>query len=248
LRNAGFEAFIVGGCVRDLLRRAKPKDWDITTSAKPEEIQKIFPESFYENKFLTVTAKTESEDPALKEIEITTFRAEGKYTDKRHPDEVRFAKTLEEDLGRRDFTANAIAMKIQNSESGIQNYELIDPFGGKEDIENKIIRAVGKPKDRFNEDALRMMRAVRLAIQLDFEIEPETLCAIKDEAASLKFIAKERIRDELEKIFDTPRAKEGIELLHDAGLLKFIIPELEEGIGVTQNKAHAYKVWEHNLE
>jgi len=264
LSDAGFKAYIVGGCVRDLLRGEKPKDWDITTSAKPEEIQKIFPDSFYENKFLTVTAKTGSDEPSLKEVEITTFRAEGKYTDKRHPDEIRFAETLEEDLSRRDFTINAIAMALSKvksqkpkdaaknsfSHSSLvfsQGRELIDLFGGQDDLESKLIRAVGEPEKRFGEDALRMMRAVRLATELDFNIEPATFAAIQKEAGLLNFIAKERIRDELIKILMTKRARYGIELLHEAGLLKFIIPELEEGIGVT-NRPKIFTIWEHNLK
>ena len=118
LKKKGFESYTVGGCVRDFLRGVEPEDWDVTTNAKPEEIQKLFPKSFYENKFLTVTVQTGSENPRLKEIEITTYRSEAKYTDKRHPDEVRFAKTIEEDLARRDFTINAIAlMEIRNQKS-----------------------------------------------------------------------------------------------------------------------------------
>ncbi len=239
LQNAGFEAYIVGGCVRDLLRGEKPKDWDVTTSAHPEEIIKIFPESFYENKFLTVTVKTGSEDQTLREIEITTFRAEGKYTDKRHPDEIRFAKTLEEDLSRRDFTINAMAMDAEDNST--------DPFEGQADLKKKIVRAVGEPEKRFDEDALRMMRGVRLATELNFTIEEETERAIKKLAGNLQFIAKERIRDELVKIIGTPHAREGIELLHELGLLKFIIPELEEGIGV-ENRPRVFTIWEHNLK
>ena len=248
LKNAGHEAHVVGGCVRDLLRGEKPKDWDVTTSAKPEEILKLFPESFYENKFLTVTAKTKSDDPTLNEIEITTYRAEGKYTDKRHPDEVRFAKTLDEDLSRRDFTVNAIAAGLSklDFDSGKSDFQIIDPFGGQEDLKKKLIRAVGEPEKRFEEDALRMMRAVRLATELDFEIEKKTGTAVKKLAGNLEFIAKERIRDELIKILLASRAKEGIEVLHEYGLLKFIIPELEEGIGV-ENRPRIFTIWEHNL-
>lgn len=247
LQDAGFEAYPVGGCVRDLLRGEKPKDWDVTTSAKPEEILKLFPESFYENKFLTVTIKTGSDDPTLAEIEVTTFRAEGKYTDKRHPDEIRFALTLEEDLGRRDFTVNAMALIAANQESGIRSQELIDPFSGQEDLGKKLIRAVGEPEKRFNEDALRMMRAVRLAAELGFTIEDETKKAIKKLSGSIQFIAKERIRDELMKIIASPRARTGIESLHDLGLLKYIIPELEQGIGV-ENRPKIFTIWEHNLK
>lgn len=265
LKNAGFDAYVVGGSVRDLLNGRKPKDWDVATSAKPEEIQKIFPDSFYENKFLTVTVKTESDEPSLKEVEITTFRAEGKYTDKRHPDEVRFAKTLEEDLRRRDFTVNAMAialtkdksqkLKVKRPISGFslsslvisQKIDLIDPFNGQKDLEQKLIRAVGDAEKRFEEDALRMMRAVRLATELDFKIEDKTFEAIKKHSGLLHFIAKERIRDELIKIMMTARPRYGIELLREAGLLKFIIPELEEGIGVT-NRPKIFTIWEHNLK
>jgi len=184
LQGGGYDAHIVGGCVRDLLRGVKPKDWDVTTSAKPEEILQLFLESFYENKFLTVTTKTGSEDPTLAEIEITTFRAEGKYTDKRHPDEVRFAKTLEEDLSRRDFTVNAIAL-----DSGKSDFRIIDPFNGQSDLENKLIRAVGDPEKRFAEDALRMMRSVRFSAELGFAIEPKTQDAIRKLSGNLQFIA-----------------------------------------------------------
>ena len=247
LRDAGSEAYIVGGCVRDLLLGKTPNDWDVTTSAEPEEITRLFPESFYENKFLTVTVKTGSEDEALKEIEVTTYRAEGKYTDKRHPDEVRFAKTLEEDLSRRDFTVNAMAMDLAG--------EVVDPYEGQKDLKEKTIRAVGEPQKRFEEDALRMMRAVRLMVQLSAQgepasgwgIEPETKEAMQELSGTIQFIAKERVRDELNKIFETPRAREGIEFLHELGLLKHILPEVEEGVGV-ENRPRIFTVWEHNLK
>lgn len=242
LIHAGFEAYVVGGSVRDILLEEKPKDWDVTTSAKPEDILRIFPNSFYENKFLTVTVKTGSKDPSRAEVEITTFRAEGKYTDKRHPDEVRFADTLEKDLSRRDFTINAISLGLHDD-----NFEILDPFGGQADLEKKIVRAVGDPEVRFNEDALRTVRAVRFAIELGFNIEEETRNAIVRHAGNLEFIAKERIRDELIKILMTSRAREGIELLHFLGLLKYIIPELEEGIGV-ENRPKIFTIWEHNLK
>lgn len=238
LKKAGFEAFIVGGCVRDVLRDAEPIDWDVATSATPEEIRKVFPKSFYENKFLTVTVQTESKDPRLKEIEVTTYRKEAKYTDKRHPDEVKFAKTIEEDLARRDFTINAIAADPP---------KIVDPFGGQKDLKKSIIRTVGKADDRFSEDALRMMRAVRLATALNFEIEKQTAESIKKNAFWLQAISKERVRDELLKIVMVDRAADGIELLRKLGLLKYIIPELEEGYGVSQNKHHIYDCYEHSL-
>lgn len=304
LARAGFEAYAVGGCVRDLLLGRKPSDWDVATSAAPEEIRKIFPESFYENKFFTVTVKTESADQALREIEITTFRSEERYRDHRHPEEVKPAKTIEEDLSRRDFTVNAMALdinpkQIQNSKSSdsdfvssfkfqISNFILIDPFGGQKDLEAKLIRAVGEPDRRFNEDALRMLRAIRLAAELKFSLEEKTKQAIEKNHQWLEAISKERIRDEFskiimadegpyrapdktdEKIFgaltDAPSAPargeskgellkrigagqawRNIELLREVGLLQHIVPELEEGIGSTQNKHHIYTSWEHNM-
>ena len=245
----GFSAYLVGGCVRDLilsqkdLSRAEPKDWDIATDAKPDEIQKIFPDNVYENNFGTVGVKTNSKNPTLKIIEITTFRLEGKYSDKRHPDEIKFAKTIEEDLSRRDFTINALALSLAERMAR----EIIDPFGGQEDIKNKIIRTVGNPEERFNEDALRLMRAVRFAAELDFKIDNKTGDAIKKSAGLIEMIAKERIRDELQKILTARNAAKGIEALEEFGLLKYIVPELREGIRVGQNKHHIYTVWEHNL-
>ncbi len=246
LKKSGYDAYIVGGCVRDLLQDKEPKDWDITTNAKPKEIQKIFPKSFYENKFLTVTVQTGAQNPGLKEIEITTYRSEAKYTDKRHPDEISFAKTIGEDLARRDLTINAIAidlkLKIKNSK-----FILIDPFEGQKDLKHKIIRAVGNPEHRFSEDALRMLRAVRLAMVLDFSIEEKTAQAIKKNASWVQVISLERIRDELLKIIMSERAANGIELLRQLNLLKYIMPELEQGYGVSQNKHHIYECYDHNL-
>jgi len=248
LKENGFEAYIVGGCVRDFLRGVEPEDWDVTTNAKPEEIMKIFPKSFYENRFLTVTVLTGSQNPKLKEIEITTFRKEAKYTDKRHPDFIGFAKTLEEDLARRDFTINAMAIDVgrRKVEEGIR---IIDLFGGQEDLKNKIIRAVGDPRERFSEDALRMMRAVRFSVTLGegWKIEEKTKEAIKENAFWISAISKERIRDEFLKIIMSERAAEGIEKMRQLGLLKYIIPELEEGYKVTQNKHHIYDCYEHYL-
>ncbi|MFN7088873.1 MAG: CCA tRNA nucleotidyltransferase, partial [Candidatus Paceibacteria bacterium] len=192
LEAEGFEAFVVGGCVRDLLLGKKPKDWDITTNAKPEEIQRIFPDSFYENKFGTVGVKTDSEDDSLKVVEVTTYRIESKYTDKRHPDEIKFASRIDDDLKRRDFTINALAMD--------KTGWLIDLFGGQQDLKNKLIRAVGDPRERFDEDALRLMRAIRFAVELNFDIEEKTLAAIKEKAGLIEVIARERIRDELLKV------------------------------------------------
>lgn len=243
LEKNGHEAYIVGGCVRDYLlarhslgkggREVEPKDWDVATNAKPEEISKIFPKSFADNKFGTVTA--------LKEIEITPYRIEEGYSDKRHPDQVKWAKTIEQDLSRRDFTVNAMAMDAK--------HKVIDLFNGEKDLKNKIIRAVGKAEDRFNEDALRLLRAIRFTITLgeDWKIEAKTSQAIKKNAGLLQMISKERVRDELLKIIMSDRPDEGIELLRKMGLLKYIIPELEEGYKVAQNKHHIYDCYEHSI-
>lgn len=240
LQENNFEAYIVGGCVRDLLMNREPKDWDIATNAKPEEIIKIFPDSFYENKFFTVGVKTADEEIPV--VEVTTFRIEQKYSDKRHPDEVKFAKSLAEDLGRRDFTINALALKLKN-----KDFEIIDLFEGQKDLKNKIIRAVGNPDERFNEDALRMMRAIRFSSELNFKIETKTLEAIKKNSKNLQYVAEERIKDELQKIILSDKPSEGIELFHETGLLNFIIPELEKGYGVKQNRHHIYTIYKHNL-
>ncbi len=239
LKTANFQAYIVGGCVRDLLMNKKPNDWDITTNALPEDIQSIFPESFYENNFGTVGVKTGSEDESLAIVEVTTYRTESKYTDRRRPEDVQFVTTLEEDLSRRDFTMNALAM------DGVA--KITDMFEGIRDIDNKLIRTVGDAHDRFNEDALRMLRAIRLATQLDFEIEEKTWQAIVSNSELMKHISQERIRDEFTKIIMTPRADKGMELLRDSCLMDFVIPELLEGVGVGQNKHHIYTVWEHNV-
>ena len=245
LQKAGFSAYFVGGCVRDVILGIMPKDWDVTTNASPEEVQKVFPEHVYENDFGTVGVKTDSEDERLKVVEVTTFRLEGKYTDKRHPDEVRFAKTIEEDLSRRDFTINAIAMEV--GKTGSSPPKFIDPYKGALDIKERVIRTVGDPSARFGEDALRLMRAARLAVELDFQIELATRRAIQEKAGELEMIAKERIRDEFIKILETRNAARGIILLEELGLLRFACPELSEGVGVGQNKHHIYTVFEHNV-
>jgi poly(A) polymerase/tRNA nucleotidyltransferase (CCA-adding enzyme) len=262
LNEASFEAFIVGGCVRDLLLKnpesSGPKDWDIATNAQPAEVQKLFtnfagatennPATFYENNFGTVGIKVPKFSSAKKTedekeiVEITTYRIESKYSDKRHPDKVRFAKTLAEDLQRRDFTMNALAIKIEDNQ-----LEIIDLFAGRKDLTNKIIRAVGDPEARFSEDALRMMRAIRFSSQLDFFIEEKTLAAISKNSAYLKHISQERIHDELVKIILSLHPSEGIENLRKTGLLKFIFPELEKGVGVKQNLHHIYTIYKHCL-
>lgn len=240
LKRAGFEAYLVGGCVRDLLLGKNPKDWDFTTNATPEEIQKVFPESFYENDFGTVGIKTDSEDPTLAVVEVTPYRTEGEYSDARRPDEVTWAKTLSEDLERRDFTVNALAYEV---DSGV----LVDEHGGLDDVKKKILRAVGDPKKRFAEDALRMMRAVRLSAELGFALEAETAIALHENASKLRHISKERIRDEFVRIMETDTPMQALFLAQRLGILKYIAPDLERGIGVEQNQAHSFDVFEHLL-
>ena len=270
LKKAGFDAYIVGGCVRDLLRGVEPNDWDITTNAKPEQIGKIFLRSYSDNKFGTVTVQVESskiknktiEKQELLDIEITPYRIESKYTDKRHPDDIKWAKTLKQDLGRRDFTVNAMAGQIKSSklnlpasatpktlQAGVQSLKIIDLFEGQKDLENKIIKAVGKPNDRFNEDALRLIRAIRFATTLgkEWKIETKTQNAIKKQSNLINFISGERIRDEFMKIIMSDNPGQGIETLRKLGLLKHIIPELDQCYGVAQNKHHIYDVYEHCL-
>lgn len=239
LVEAGFEAYLVGGCVRDMMLGREPKDWDVATNATPPQIQELFAETVYENDFGTVGIKNDVEGSKVGIIEVTTYRIEGKYTDKRHPDEVKFAKTIEEDLSRRDFTVNAMAMAMDGA--------IIDPHGGEGDLREGIIRTVGVAEERFFEDALRLMRAVRFSVQLDFEIELATRRAIEKRSRELELIAKERVRDELAKIIMTSRAAKGILSLEELGLLQYVLLELREGLGVGQNKHHIYSVFEHNI-
>jgi len=246
LTDAGFEAYIVGGCVRDISVNRIPKDWDVTTSAKPTEVQEIFPDSFYENDFGTVGVKVNpflavgKKDREHDVIEVTTYRVESTYSDNRRPNEVTFAKTLAEDLSRRDFTMNALAIDIHNT--------LINPYNGTNDINQKIIRAVGNPLERFSEDALRMMRAVRFASELNFTIDNKTFDAIQEKNDLLNHISIERIRDEFVKIVMSDYPRHGIQMLYDTHLLSHFLPELEQGIDVEQNHHHTLTVWEHNLQ
>ncbi len=264
LETAGFEAFIVGGCVRDLLLGRTPKDWDVTTNAIPEQIIPLFEKTVYENKFGTVgvvfeqngqdvthvTSKIVSRETnndvthvteALKYIvEVTPYREESNCSDSRHPDEVKFSKTIEEDLKRRDFTCNAMAYSISRE-------TLIDLYKGQEDIKDMSLKAVGDPVERFSEDALRMLRAVRFAVNLGFTIASETTDAIIKNSELIKKISTERIRDEFEKIILSPEPAVGVGMLQKFGLLKHFIPELEEGIGCEQLGEHIFDVYEHLL-
>lgn len=235
LEDHGYEAYIVGGCVRDMLLDRSPEDWDITTSAKPEEVKSLFRRTVdtgIEHGTVTILIKDES-------FEVTTYRMDGVYEDHRHPKEVIFTPSLEEDLKRRDFTINAMAY---NEKSGI-----VDLFGGREDLEKRIIRCVGDPNERFDEDALRMLRGIRFAGQLQFDIEKNTLDAIRALADTLVNVSAERIRVELTKLLISDGA-DRLKLAYDTGLSKYFLPELDEMISTPQNNPHhCYNVGEHSM-
>ncbi len=241
LEKAGYEAYLVGGCVRDLVTGRVPKDWDITTNAHPDQIMALFPESFCNNDYGTVGVKNEeTEDVRLKVVEVTPYRSEGTYSDARRPDSVAFGVSLAEDLARRDFTINAIAYRLKTSET-------IDLYEGVEDIRKKRIKTVGNPEERFGEDALRLMRAVRLAAELNFMIESETMAGIIAKSALLEKIAIERVSSEFVKLINSNAPMQGIALLEKLNLLPLILPELIPAIGCEQGGIHAYDVYEHCL-
>lgn len=248
LQSKGFDVYFVGGCVRNMLMEMSVKDWDLTTNATPQEIQAVFPDGFYDNTFGTVgiPLKHVAETEHAGVVEITTFRTEQGYSDRRHPENISWGKTIAEDLERRDFTMNAIAMKVTND----NQTALVDPYHGQEDIKNKLIKAVGDPKLRFKEDALRLMRAVRFATTLSFSIEEKTLQEVMNDAILLQEISHERIRDELMKILASEYPYDGVMLLKNTGLLQYILPELLEGIGVSQvrpGRHHTSDVFTHNV-
>lgn len=241
LEKNNFEAYFVGGSVRNILMGIPVKDWDLTTNATPEDLLKLFPDGYYNNDFGTVGIPLDDSTIA----EVTTYRTEQGFSNKRHPDKVNWGKTIQEDLSRRDFTINAIALKLINSES-----KFIDPYDGQKDIKDKIIRTVGKPSERFKEDALRLLRAIRFATVLSFDIDDATGKEIVSDAPLIQQISFERIRDELLKILASDNPSKGIILLKDAGLLKFILPELLEGINVSQvrpGRHHTTDVFTHNV-
>jgi tRNA nucleotidyltransferase (CCA-adding enzyme) len=240
LEKAGFQAYLVGGCVRDLIRGEVPKDWDVNTNATPEQIQELFDETFYENDYGTVGIVNETNSDSLKVIEVTPYRSETHYSNSRHPDSVEFSDNIDDDLKRRDFTVNSIAYNISKG-------HILDPYKGQVDIEKRTIRAVGDPNERFKEDALRIMRAVRLSAELHFSIDPVTEEALKADASWLDRVSRERIRDEFMRILMSDRPMEGLLTAQSLGILKYISPDLERGIGIDQNQAHKYDVFEHNM-
>ena len=240
LEKSGFEAWVVGGCVRDLLLDRKPHDWDVTTNASPAEIQGIFDHTYYTNDFGTVGVVTDSLDETLKVVEVTPYRLEGKYSDSRRPDSVIFSQKLDDDLKRRDFTINALAYSPTQE-------KMVDLYGGIKDIKDMLVRAVGEPRARFGEDALRILRAIRIAAELDFAIEEETKGAMVELVSQLEKVSKERIRDEFVRIINSQKPLKSLVLAQGMGLLKYIAPDLEQGMGVEQNQAHSFDVFEHNL-
>lgn len=235
IEEAGYEAYAVGGCVRDSLLCRKPDDWDITTSAKPEQVKALFKRTIDTGiQHGTVTVMMHHVG-----YEVTTYRIDGEYEDSRHPKEVVFTANLVEDLRRRDFTINAMAY---NDRVGI-----VDEFDGIEDLENKVIRAVGNPIDRFTEDALRIMRAVRFSAQLGYEIEIETKEAIRVLARNLKNISAERIQVELVKLVKSPHP-EKLRDLYETGITAVIMPEFDAAMETEQNHPHhKYSVGEHTI-
>ncbi len=241
LENAGFTAYLVGGCVRDLLLGKTPKDWDYTTSAHPDQIQALFPDSFCNNDYGTVGVKTgEEDDLRLAVVEVTPYRTESGYSDARRPDAVQFGVSLEEDLARRDFTINAIAFRPKDG-------SMVDLYEGMADLHEKRLRAVRDPDERFGEDALRMMRAVRLAAELDFVIESATMAGITRNSKLISRIAIERVAAEFIRLIDSSAPMHGIALLHKLGLLEEIIPEFVAAVGCEQGGIHAFDVFEHLL-
>ena len=238
IEDSGYEAYIVGGSLRDSLLGMQPKDIDIASSASPTEIKRIF------NSYKTIDTGIDFGTVTLiyndKPVEITTFRSESVYLDSRRPDSVSFEKNVDEDLKRRDFTINAMAYN--------QSKKLVDLFSGEEDLNNKLIRCVGSPDERFSEDALRMLRAVRFACVLNFDIEKKTFEAIKHNASRIEYISKERIQAELNKILMSSKPSRGIRLLLDSKLLDYVLPEISRLSGFNQhNPFHHLELLEHTL-
>jgi putative nucleotidyltransferase with HDIG domain len=235
---AGHAAYIVGGSIRDALLGREPNDWDLATDARPELLQALFPGAVYENRFGTVVVREGGEA-----FEITTFRTEREYVDHRRPTEVEFGTSIEEDLERRDFTVNAIAWGARPGESP----RVVDPHGGAADLEARVLRAVGDPSQRFREDALRIVRGLRLSATLAFEIEAQTLAAMRAEAALVRHLSGERVWAELEALLAAPQPSVGLATMADVGALAHLLPELEAERGIPQDKIPGDDLWRHTL-
>ncbi|HSW10203.1 MAG TPA: HD domain-containing protein [Bacillota bacterium] len=235
LMATGHQAYLVGGCVRDLIGGRRPLDWDVATAARPEQVALIFPHTLPTGTRYGTTTVVHGG----RAIEVTTFRQEQGHSDLRHPDQVTFISDLKADLARRDFTVNAMALDLDG--------RLFDPFGGQGDLRNRTIRAVGSAGTRFEEDALRLVRGVRLAAELDFDLEAETFRAICCHAGLVELVARERIGPELERILLSAHPARGLMLLEQTGLLALILPEIQEGGDVVQGEHRADTVWEHTV-
>lgn len=236
LRDAGWRAWIVGGCVRDVLRGQPASDWDIATDAPPARLLEVFPAAIptgLQHGTVTLVA-------GKHHYEVTTLRGETSYSDGRHPDAVHFVDDITADLARRDFTVNAIAVEPSTG-------TLVDPFGGLADLQARTLRAVGDPLERFGEDGLRVLRAARFCATLEFEIEPATLAAIGPTLDTFRKVSPERVRDEWVKTMKAARPSRAFEVMRTSGMLAVTCPELLEGVDMAQNKWHAFTVWRHGM-
>jgi tRNA nucleotidyltransferase (CCA-adding enzyme) len=240
LWDARYAAYVVGGSLRDIGLGRTPYDWDLASDARPEQVLELVPDAVYENEFGTVGVRSGGEVFAL-----TTFRSDHDYADFRRPHHVEFGDTIELDLARRDFTCNAMAWGARAQDS--RTPALVDPYSGAMDIEARIIRAVGDPQVRFDEDALRMIRAVRLAATLDLVVEPVTLAGIEARAELVGHLSGERVATELDRILTAERPSVGLRLLAETGLLAAISPELDSQRGIPQNKVPGEDLWDHTL-
>ena len=254
LTKEGYDIHLVGGAIRDIAMKKIPNDYDLATNALPDEMLELFPKAISTGaKFGTVIALVPDKEGENMEVEVTTFRSEEEYVDGRWPSKVEFVNDLYKDLGRRDFTINAMAVDLSqndlNGEEIEREWEVEDPFNGISDINMKLIRAVGSPLERFKEDGLRAFKACRMASQLGFEIEEETFNAIKESLPVAKQVSMERIRDEFMKLLlNSPKPSKGIELMRQTGLLSIFLPELVEAYGVEQKLYHAHDVYWHSLK
>jgi putative nucleotidyltransferase with HDIG domain len=238
LWDEGHAAYVVGGSLRDAALGRPAADWDLASDARPDRLVEIFPGSVYENRFGTVGVRRDGEV-----FEITTFRSDHDYADYRRPHRIEFGDTIELDLARRDFTVNAMAWGARAGDAPA----LVDPYDGLADVAGRVIRAVGDPGTRFREDALRMVRAVRLATTLEFIVEPATLDALSDHAELVAHLSGERIAAELDKLLTAPRPSVGLRLLQDTGLLAPISTDLARQRGIPQNKVPGEDLWDHTL-
>jgi tRNA nucleotidyltransferase (CCA-adding enzyme) len=254
LSKEGYKCYLVGGALRDVVYGKVPNDYDLATDAKPETMLQIFPKSVSTGaRFGMVTALVRDSHGEIHEVQVTTFRSEENYVDGRWPSKVVFIDDLDIDLSRRDFTFNAMALDLTSAamdgDETSREFDLYDPFGGVRDLGIKVVRAVGTPIERFKEDGLRAFKACRMASQLQFDIEEETMKAIKQALPIAKMVSMERIRDEFVKmLMESPKPSRGLELMRQTGLLEIFLPELLEGYGVEQKLYHSDDVYWHALK